>query len=143
MCQRRQKSAGEVASHGCRKFTDSSIPRIRADPRAISVYPEKSASICTPNANTPTHNKVPPGSAEEKMRSTIIPMLSAITSFLKSPQAISEIPLAVRSASNLRRRSNCGSRTDARSIGPATSCGKKLTNNAVSIKLPRANVRFV
>ena len=54
--------------------------------------------------------------------------LSATTHFLKNPHSIWRQPSTAFSYENSLGRRNCGRRFDARSIGPATSCGKKAMN---------------
>lgn len=51
--------------------------------------------------------------------------LSATTIFLKNPHNACRRPSTACAVSNVRGLRNCGSRFVARSMGPATSCGKK------------------
>ena len=53
--------------------------------------------------------------------------LSTITTFLKYPHSIRPSAIRQVSASHFRGLRYCGSMCAARSIGPATSCGKNVT----------------
>ena len=93
-----------------------------------------------PKANTPAHSTSKAGSCCENTRLAITPTLSAMTSFLNSPQMISTTPLRALSASHTRGCSTCTRRFLARMIGPATRCGKNATNSAKSTGLRRARI---
>ena len=68
------------------------------------------------------------------------PTLSATTSFLKKPQAISTSAAARAIDVPGARLLDLHQQVLARMIGPATRCGKNATNSAKSIGLRRARI---
>ena len=69
-----------------------------------------------------------------KIRSISGARLSATTIFVKRPQTIRYRPFWIRQGEGHWRRWNCGRSSWARTIGPATSCGKNATNRKKSRK---------
>jgi hypothetical protein len=59
---------------------------------------------------------------------------SAITIFLNNPHKIRRNPSSAWVSLNFLLVSICGNKFEARSIGPATNCGKKETKAATPIK---------
>ena len=123
-------------------------PRHIAAPIAQVLYPAKSQKICPANATAPTHaltNVYPsavratapagPGSPNAAFAAGAS-RASATTTFSNSPTTSRLRPHPNCAAVARRGRASCGRKSAARTIGPATNCGKKLTNRAKSRKLP-------
>src|SRR2546422_11551330 len=93
MCHRRQNSASDVARYGASKLTGMRKPNSAADPRAMSVYPEKSKKICSEKASAVIHaSDVPiePSVAAENPRFAHGARRSARRTFIASQRQIKQ-----------------------------------------------------
>src|SRR5437763_13784702 len=63
MCNLCHKSGGFLARNGRAKLSGNSKPSSFAQPRAMSVYPEKSKNTCMKKARQPDHPASQPGCA--------------------------------------------------------------------------------
>src|SRR5437667_12795029 len=63
MCHLCHKSGGLLARNGRAKLSGNSKPSSFAQPRAMSVYPEKSKNTCMNKARQPDHAASQPGCA--------------------------------------------------------------------------------
>ncbi len=131
MCQRCQKSASDVARYGPSKLIGIRKPNSAADPRAMSVYPEKSKKICSENASvTSQASPVPmePSVAALKPRFAHGASRSASSTFFARPRPMSPSPSRARATSKWATVASDGTNCWKRLIGPAICVGKNAAN---------------
>ena len=127
MCQRRQKSMGEVARYGKSKFgRQHEAQQQRHADGDVRVAGEVAVDL-TVNASAPVQASSALVAPEPWKSASAGPASMSATVFFKSPTAMSRYPRRTCSQRGDCICSNCGSSTEARMIGPATRCGKNDT----------------
>ena len=131
MCQRRQNSVMFVAGNGMLKFMASLIAEQvgRAEGHVgvageVAVDLDRVGEDGHPDG---ARSRSRPGSA--KTGSASRAMRSAMASFLNRPSRKSCTPTLNRGQFQRLRRRTCGRKSLARTIGPATRCGKNRMNS--------------
>src|SRR5882724_3533741 len=109
-------------------------PRHIATPIAEVEYPVKSKNICPEKASTPAQASSGPVMPPEPKKVSAVPAsrVSAQTTFINKPSDSNNKPSSNCWRVALCSFSNCGTSCGGRTIGPATRCGKKVTNNEKS-----------
>src|SRR5580765_7968253 len=104
MCHLCHKSRGFLARNGRAKLSGNSKPSSLAQPRAMSVYPEKSKNTCMVIERHPDHAGSHPGWAAGSLKyeSETTANRSANTIFLIRPDRTRMIPLWITIAAGVR-----------------------------------------
>src|SRR5215831_19223208 len=131
ICHLCQRSGGFLAKNGRAKLSGNSKPSSLAQPRAMSVYPEKSKNTCMKKARQPDHAASQPGCAigSLKYESDTTANRSANTIFFNRPETTRMIPLWTIIAAGYFQNWICEMNCRARMIGPAIKCGKNAMNS--------------